>query len=470
MAHVLIVDDDLLFNKMLTAAARGKGHDTLQAYNLAQARESLTARPADLVFLDVRLPDGNGLQAIPELKAAPGNPEIVIVTGEGDPDGAELAIHSGAWDYLQKPCSLDKILLTLKRALDYRREKARAPAPMPIAGIVGRSPALLDCLEQAAQAAESDATVLVHGETGTGKELLARSIHDTGSRSDAPFVVVDCGALPETLLEAELFGHAKGAFTGAAQARDGLVRLAHGGTLFLDEVGELPLAQQKAFLRVLQERRFRPLGTTQEIQSDFRLLAATNRDLEQLVREGRFREDLLFRLRTMSLRLPPLRERHGDVSLLAQFHMERLCAGYGLPPKELSDDFLEVLEAYPWPGNVRELFGAVERAVLSGKHEPTLFATHLPVGLRVAKARSTLRSPDPVAVVALSEGSGTGEIRPWKDVRQAALDTTEKRYCLDLVALCGGNITRAAALSGISRQRLHEMLRKHGITRNYSLE
>lgn len=495
MARVLIVDDDLLFNKMLATAVRRKGHEALQALNLREGFEACAKSLVDVLYLDVRLPDGNGLAAIGEFKKQAGEPEIIIVTGEGDPDGAELAINNGAWDYIEKPSTLDKITLPLLRALDYRKAKAKAPVPrLPDADIVGQSDALRQCLEQASQAAASDATVLVHGETGVGKELVARAIHDASKRAKAPFVVVDCGALPDTLLEAELFGHAKGAFTGANQARQGLVALAHGGTLFLDEVGELPLSQQRAFLRVLQEKRFRPLGQKEEQQSDFRLVAATNKDLETLVEEGLFREDLLFRLRTIAIHLPPLRERMDDILLLARFQMERLCSGYGIPGKEFSGDFVETLAAYDWPGNVRELFSVVERAVVSGKHEPVLYATHLPLNLRVAKARGKVaRHSSPPApqdhVAEASDqaqqttGTGlpdsesapqsalldeTGKPRPWKDVREDALNNLEDRYCRELIDYSGGNVTAAGRVSGLSRQRLHALLRKHEITRSYT--
>jgi len=476
MARVLIVDDDPLFNKMLATAIRRKGHEALQAGDLEQGFAASGSQEVDVLFLDVRLPDGNGLAAISRFKEQPGAPEIIIVTGEGDPDGAELAINNGAWDYIEKPSSLDKITLPLMRALEYRSQKTRTPTrELPSSGIVGRSAAMTGCLQQASQAAASEASVLVLGETGVGKELVARTIHDASNRARAPFVVVDCGALPDTLLEAELFGHAKGAFTGAHQARAGLVALADGGTLFLDEVAELPLSQQRAFLRVLQEKRFRPLGQKEEVDSDFRVVAATNKDLEQMVRQGAFREDLFFRLRTIAIEIPPLRNRMEDVELLARYHLERLCAGYGVAGKELSEDFLETLTAYDWPGNVRELFGAVERAMVSGKHEPTLYATHLPVSLRVAKAREGIASarptqprPDARSAPPLQGmlHDPAGAPRPWKTVREAALDQVERSYCQALLAHTQGNVTRASEVSGISRQRLHTLLRKHGLTRS----
>jgi DNA-binding NtrC family response regulator len=270
----------------------------------------------DVIFLDVRLPDGIGLDAIQKIKANSSAPEVVIITGEGDPNGAELAIQYGAWDYIEKPPSVQSVILPLVRALQYRTEKKDAQKPLMIKrdNIIGNSPQLLRSLKKLARAAQSQASVLIEGETGTGKELFAMAIHQSSSRSGKNFVVVDCAALPETLVESVLFGHAKGAFTGADQAKEGLVKQADQGTLFLDEIGELPLSLQKAFLRVLQEQRFRPIGGGSEVNSDFRLIAATNRDLDRMVQEKQFRQDLLFRIRSLVITLPPLRERPEDIN------------------------------------------------------------------------------------------------------------------------------------------------------------
>ncbi len=478
MNTILIIDDDSLFNKMLGSVIKRQGHVVLQARSLQEGRRFAESNDLDVLFLDVRLPDGNGLAALPTFKAGRGRPEVIIVTGEGDPDGAELAIANGAWDYLEKPSSLDKMTLPLLRALEYRRHKAAAPTiPAPRHGIVGSSPQILACLERVAEAAAGGAGVLVFGETGTGKELVARAIHDAGKRARNPFVVVDCGALPDTLLEAELFGHAKGAYTGAAHKRQGLVGLAHGGTLFLDEIGELPLGQQRAFLRVLQEKRYRPLGDTQEYESDFRLIAATNKDLDRLVQSGDFREDLLYRLRSVVIHIPPLRERHVDIEELARFQVERLCTGYGLRPKELADDLLEALLSHDWPGNVRELFAVLERAVLAGRNEPTLFASHLPINVRLSRVRRQLRashhpavrSSAPCPSALFPQGPGDAPL-PWKEVREQALSALEACYLHELLRHTAGNVSLAAQVSGLSRQRLHTLLRKHGLTRSFPLD
>ena len=273
-----------------------------------------------MILLDVGLPDGNGLDAIARIQKAESRPQIIIITASGDQNGAELAIRNGAWDYIQKPASVHDMALSIIRAIQYREERkgkrqgAGAPRLLKLDGIVGNCPKMKERFELVAQAADTETNVLITGETGTGKELFASAIHNNSLRAKKPFVVVDCSALPETLVESILFGHDKGAFTGAQKAREGLIKQADGGTLFLDEVGELPFPVQKAFLRVLQERRFRPVGTGAEISSDFRLIAATNRDLQKLVLEGVFRDDFLFRLRSFIIELPPLREREEDIA------------------------------------------------------------------------------------------------------------------------------------------------------------
>jgi two-component system NtrC family response regulator len=279
-----------------------------------------------VIFLDVRLPDGNGLENLTTFREQPSTPEVIIMTGVGDPDGAELAVKGGAWDYIQKPFSKQEIVLLLHRALDYREKSAqKIPVILKREHIIGSSSRLQAHLDLLAQAANTDTNVLISGESGTGKELFARAIHQNSVRAGKKFVVVDCTALPENLVESVLFGHKKGAFTGADRTENGLFKYADGGTLFLDEVGELPLSIQKKFLRVLQEHRFRLVGSQQEISSDFRVVAATNRDLEQMVETGDFRQDLLYRLRAFTIELSPLRERFSDTRELTIHHISRIC-------------------------------------------------------------------------------------------------------------------------------------------------
>ena len=316
MANVLIIDDDTDVRGVIAQMVTSLGHEATQAWTLKEGLAMASSTAFDVVFLDVRLPDGNGLEALPELHGTPSSPEVIIITGFGDPDGAEVAIKSGAWDYLEKPFSPKKIALPLKRIIQYREDvkKARKPAvALKTEGIAGGSPQMKACINALAQAANSETNVLVTGETGTGKELFARAIHANSSRAEMNFVVVDCAALPETLVESALFGYERGAYTGAVKSQEGLIKQADGGTLFLDEVGELTPSIQKSFLRVLQERLFRPLGGSMEVQSDFRLVAATNRNLDQMAETGAFRRDLAYRLQSFNLGLPPVRERIGDI-------------------------------------------------------------------------------------------------------------------------------------------------------------
>ncbi|RLB62102.1 MAG: sigma-54-dependent Fis family transcriptional regulator, partial [Deltaproteobacteria bacterium] len=354
MAKILIIDDEEMMCATLSTLVERKKHIATSAMTLREGIDLAASEDFDVVFLDVKMPDGNGLDALPTIEASPSNPEVIIMTGFGDPNGAELAIKCGAWDYIEKGFSIKEITLSLERALQYRKEKKEAdlkrkPIRLKRENIIGSSPALNNCLDLVAQAAESDANVFITGETGTGKELFARAVYENSLRSKENFVVVDCTSLPETLVESLLFGHERGSFTGADRSQNGLVRQAHKGTLFLDEVGELPMTLQKSFLRVLQEHRFRPVGSNKEVESEFRLIAATNRDLDAMVESGEFRSDLLFRLRTFIIELPPLRERREDIKELARYHIDKFCNQYSLDSKGFSPEFLQTLMSYPWP-------------------------------------------------------------------------------------------------------------------------
>jgi len=464
MAHILIVDDDTMLLNALSQVLASMGHTTAGAATLAEGLDMARAGGFELVILDVRLPDGNGLEALPRFRESPGAPEVIILTGAGDADGAELAIRSGAWSYITKPPTMNNIRLPVERAVEYRRNKSENERrPLADHGVVGESGAIRACLRRAAQAAACDAAVLIAGDTGTGKELVARAIHANSRRRNHAFVVVDCAALPENLVESMLFGHEKGSFTGADRRSEGLVRQADGGTLFLDEVGELPLMVQRAFLRVLQDHRFRPVGGTKEVASDFRLLAATNRDLEAMAADGRFREDLLFRIRGLSITLPPLTEREGDVELLARHFLGRFCGAMGIVPKGMARDFLDGLRRYGWPGNVRELMGAMEHALASAEGEPNLLPRHLPTNVRVALARAGLgtaaQAPEP------AWGIDTDRFPSLKDFRESHLADLERFYLQELMRHTGWKVARAVDVSGLSRARLYALLKRYAVVR-----
>lgn len=456
MALILIIDDDTNFCGTMESLILRMGHDCLKAETLTRGMEILATRDVDILLLDVRLPDGNGLVFLPQIKETSiSNPEIFIVTGLGDPDGAEAAIREGVWDYIVKPTSVKQTKLSLTRALKYREEKKskKQTVAIDLDRIVGGSPVIKQCFESLTRAAVSNAPVLITGETGTGKELFANTIHENSVRSRNNFVVVDCAALTESLLESTLFGHKKGAFTGAADKRTGLVKLADKGTLFLDEVGEMPLSTQKSFLRVLQEKRFRPVGDSLEISSDFRLIAATNRDLDDMVKKGEFRQDLLYRLCAIQLRIPPLRERGGDIKQLAIFHINRLCDDYQIPNKGFEQVFFDTLNAYHWPGNVRELFNVLETAFVASGYEKTLYAMHLPRELRIQVAKASFQK---------------GTDRP--DEPEASLPSfkefkhlMEIKYLKKIIAETRGDVQTILKRSGLSKSHFYSLLKKYNL-------
>ncbi len=467
MSKILIIDDDKLLGNMLCRYIRRMEHEATHAMTLEGGIKEASSGAFDVVFLDVRLPDGNGLEAIPRIRRAPSSPEIIIITGAGDPDGAELAIKNDAWAYIEKSLSMENMELQLVRALQYRKEKAdiRAPVVLKREGIVGSSPQLETCLDVLAQIANSHVNVLITGETGTGKELFARAIHKNSPRAEKNIVVVDCTALPDTLVESMLFGHEKGAFTSAGKARTGLVKKADGGTLFLDEVGELPLTVQKDFLRVLQENRFRPLGSDKEIESDFRLVSATNRDLEGMVQSGHFRKDLFFRLQSVTIEMPPLRTRPQDIKDLAMHYMVKFCERYGTETKGFSPDFFKTLTAYDWPGNVRELINTMERVLTVARFEPTLFPRHIPTKIRVHEARASVSRIETGKEKLREDAPPVATLARLQDVREAALSRVEKQYLEDLMLLTKRDIKEACRVSGLSMSRLYHLLKKYKIIR-----
>jgi two-component system NtrC family response regulator len=471
MGRILIIDDDQYYSDAFALSVRRLGHQPICANTLTRGYQLATQNGFEVVFLDMHLPDGSGLEMLPRIKECASKPEVVIITGDGDPNAAELAIKSGAIDYIEKGASHHQTALSLNRILEYRREKtgnSSIKAPK-LSGIVGSSAKMLSCYDSLAQAANSMANVLITGDTGTGKELFAKAIHRNSQRVKKPFVVVDCAALPENLVESVVFGHEKGAFTSAEKAHTGLIKQADGGTLFLDEVGELPLKVQASFLRVLQEHKFRTIGGGREISSDFRLVSATNRDLDAMVRAKKFREDLLFRLRAQVIRLPSLKEHSEDIRELVSHYNNHLCQRYRLEPKGLSPAFLDALLAYTWPGNVRELIACLEHAMVNAGQSPTLHPEHLPLNIRISLAKGSIE---------LKRQKSKGMPLPFKtsffgqdpapSLKQTLAQETarvENSYLSQLMEHTGWDIKRACQIAGLGRSALYNRLKKYCIAR-----
>jgi len=462
MKQVLIIDDDPGVCGFMEDIIVSMGYGATCVSTLEKGMKTALSAHWDVIFLDVHLPDGSGLAAVSHFRKAPSSPSVIILTGEGTADGAAQAIQSGAWDYIVKPATIDAIRLSLKHVMEIRQARGTASPSLRFKRemIAGDSPELSDALAAATDASGSDANVLITGESGTGKELFARAIHENSARAKGPFVVVDCAALPESLVESVLFGHEKGAFTGATRSQEGLIREADGGTIFLDELGELSPSNQKRFLRVLQEKRIRSVGGDREAEVDFRLIAATHRDIQGLVREGAFREDLLFRIRSLTIALPPLRIRRGDTHIIAMRAVETCCHRFGLADKGFYPEFLEALTRYPWPGNARELIAAMEAAVIRAKTEPLLHPIHLPVHIRTELAQAAVQS---------SPSKGTPSIEgdtPPADTPCHAkhMETSEKRYLQEVSTLANNNIQEMCRLTNLSRAQVYRLIKKHNIT------
>jgi two-component system NtrC family response regulator len=471
MANILIVDDNKLFCNMLQQVVHKMEHAVTSLHLLKEGLLAVRSQDFDVVFLGAKMPDGSSLDALPKILASPSSPEVIVVSDAGIPDEAEEAIKMGAWDYIDRP-SQDSMALPLVRALQYRAKKVPARPVTTLKketfrGIIGESPQVKACLEVVAQAADSDASVLITGETGTGKELFAGAIHNNSARAEKNFVVVDCAALPPTLVESTLFGHEKGAFTGAEKGRDGLISQADGGTLFLDEVGELPRSIQKNFLRVLEEYRFRPVGSKFEVTSDFRLIAASNRDLDDMAEHNAFRKDLLFRLRSFSIELPPLRGHIQDIEDLVEHYTELLCQDYGTEKKQFSPEFFTVLGKYNWPGNVRELLKALESAIVTARDEPMLYPMHLPNEIRAKVVRRSVTTEKSSSQKIRKDLHSKKQYPRLRDVREAALAEVEEDYLRGLLSTTDGDVKRACRISGLRRSRLYELLKKYDISRRF---
>jgi two-component system, NtrC family, response regulator len=460
MTSVVIIDDDPQYAELLKRHVSAEDYSVVCCATLHDGQEAIASVGPAVVVLDVCLPDGNGLERIRSIKADPSLPEVIVVTATGEEAGAELAIRSGVWGYWQKGRPLAELMLSIAQAVAYRSDRIsqRDWRSLDRQGVVGESPAMIACFESIAEASAGDMPVLICGETGTGKERVANAVHRNSGRVAGPFIVVDCASLTDSLVESTLFGHEKGAYTGANAERVGLVRQANGGTLFLDEIGELPLGVQKSFLRVLQEKRFRPVGADREVFSDFRLLAASNRNLQRMVDAGEFREDLFFRLRSMEIALPLLRDRGNDVVKIAEALVAITCERLTLPRKHLGPRFCQALLDYSWPGNVRELQQAVECAVSASGQAKSLEAVHLPIQIRIGLARASVRPElNPVAL---------GTVPASRRTLAEARDDVSRAYLTQLLDEVRNDIEAACAIAGVSRSRFYGLLKEYGIGRN----
>jgi len=449
MARVLIVDDEPSVREMLGVLLHRAGYTCQSSSGARTARERITGDPPyDAVITDLTMPDGSGMDVLDAARARDPHTQVIMITAYATTEQAVDAMRKGAYDYIQKPFRNAELLATLEKALEKRalvdeNRALRSEREGDAAGIIGSSDAMQRVRRLVERVADAPSSVLITGESGTGKEVVARALHFSGQRSKLPFVVVNCGALPETLMESELFGHEKGAFTGAAGRKKGLFQEANGGTLLLDEIGELPLALQVKLLRVLQERKVRPVGSTGEVPVDVRIVAATNRDLDDEVRRGGFREDLYYRLNVIRIELPPLRDRPDDIPLLAR-HLLRKHAVLQHRDLQLSADALRWLSIQPFPGNVRQLENVVERAVTLAEG-PEIVPTDFVPQRAVQPARTD------VAAVLPDEGLDL-------ERHLAELELGLLRQALERTS---GNRTKAAALLGMSFRQFRYRLAKH---------
>jgi two-component system nitrogen regulation response regulator NtrX len=442
--RILIVDDEENIGRSLRLILEREGYAVTVCRSSAEFHARPDARRADAYLLDVRLPDGSGIDLLRSIRQADGRAPAIMISGHGTIAEAVESTRAGAFDFLEKPLSRDKVLLTLKNALEQaslRQENERLREMVGVAPkMIGSSPAFLRAVEQATLAARSDARVLLIGESGTGKELLAAHIHQMSPFASGPFVKVNCAAIPAELLESELFGHEKGAFTGAVSVRRGKFELADGGTIFLDEVGDLHAGSQAKLLRVLQEGEFHRVGGEQPLRVWVRTISATNRDLTALVAQEKFREDLYYRLSVVPIRVPALRERPQDIRPLAEYFLEDFCARNNFKPKTIDPDVYPLLEKYLWPGNARELKNAVERmAILAAADRLT--ADAVPIEIRLPRD-SSLRS----------------------SVQQAR-EAAEREQILRALGEARWNVSAAARALGMERTNLHKRIRALGLRR-----
>ena len=462
MARILILSPDQHFRRDIKKTVQDMGYKG-HATHVSLEPFLGGADHYDMAILDIDISRQDHRHVFYDLLQYPSPPATVVVTDSDDPEFAEESIRKGAWDCFKKPPPWETLKASIYRAIKkVRNNRASDPLTLERCGIAGSSPELMKCLQTVHTCAATDSNILIFGETGTGKELFARAIHCNSLRSSFPMMTLDCASLPVNLAESILFGHEKGAFTTADRKSPGLLKQAHKGTLFMDEIGELPLATQKTFLRVLQERRYRPVGSTTEMFSDFRLVAATNKDLDQMATEGLFREDLLHRLKGVSLHIPPLRYRQSDIKALVYHYLNKICQRYAIELKSLSGEVMDIMISYPWPGNVRELISKLEHTVIMGLNETYILPEHLPTSLRVHKARQQFSQDDEPADITAPATDESQDLPDLKEYRNRALADLEKDYLRKLMRVSGENIQKACQTSGLSRSRLYALLKKYG--------
>jgi two-component system response regulator HydG len=448
LLNLVIVDEERAIRDACREIAIGLGFNVFVSDSAEHAYRVIESQGADVVLLDLKLPGGEGLDVLQQIKARRPDVVIVVVTGNGTVESAVHAMKNGAYDYFTKPFSLEELRLVLERVAGHLRLKTenrllreKIKSKQGFGSIIGRAPEMEKLYRIIAKAAQSSHPVLILGESGTGKEMVARAIHFSGAHHEKPFIPVDCGSLVPTLIESELFGHVKGAFTGANHSKDGLLAIAEGGTVFLDEVGELPVDLQAKLLRAIQEKEIRPVGSTRRVAINVRILAATNRDLERAVAQGTFRRDLYFRLNVLSLRIPPLRERRQDIPLLAQHFLDRFNSE-SEQKKELNDEAIKAMLAYDWPGNVRELENCLDRACALSTG-PMLTMRDLPSALTSARD------------VESSGIGGSAKIIPVAEL--------EKQTILKAIEQLNGDKLLAARLLGIGKTTLYRKLKEYAM-------
>jgi two-component system nitrogen regulation response regulator GlnG len=456
VTKILVVDDEAEIRSLLGAVLQSKGYEVVTAEDGAAALQQVPRERPSVILMDLSMPRMSGMDALPEIKRLDADVPVIICTAHADLATAVRAMKLGAYDYLTKPFDVELLVLTLERALERNQlrsridELKRQGQGSSLADRMGGSPAIGQVIQQVAQVAESNFTVLVQGETGTGKELVARAIHQQSPRRQAPFVAVDCGAIPETLVESELFGHERGAFTGAQTKREGHFQLAKGGTLFLDEIGNVPLATQAKLLRALEQREVHPLGSARAVPVDTRIIAATNAELEGGVKAGRFRADLYYRLSEFTITLPPLRNRREDITHLAQRFLDEVSMELRRPVRRVSDEAMAALLRHDWPGNVRELKNVIRKAALLASDVVT--AEHIPA----------LSSSMPIPTRAAAEPGG--EDLSLREVAELALVQAEREAIRHALEATKGNKSQAARLLRTDYTTLHAKMKRYAIS------